>query len=105
MRDDDASSATELMNRTYRFQRHFYDFTRKYYILGRDRLIEQLNAGPADRILEIGCATGRNLILTAPEILTSAIDAIESSRDASRAPAGDIRRVKAFIGAQRIPSS
>ena len=27
------------MDRIYRRQRHVYDFTRKYYLLGRDRLI------------------------------------------------------------------
>jgi len=35
--------AAELMNRTYRHQRHVYDFTRKYYLLGRDRVIASLD--------------------------------------------------------------
>ena len=34
------TASTALMNRIYRRQRHFYDFTRKYYLLGRDRLID-----------------------------------------------------------------
>ncbi|RUV53463.1 SAM-dependent methyltransferase, partial [Mesorhizobium sp. M5C.F.Ca.IN.020.14.1.1] len=29
----------ELMDGVYRWQRHIYDLTRKYYLLGRDRLI------------------------------------------------------------------
>jgi S-adenosylmethionine-diacylgycerolhomoserine-N-methlytransferase len=53
------------MNEIYRHQRHIYDFTRKYYLLGRDQLIDRLNPGAADRVLEIGCGTGRNLILAA----------------------------------------
>ena len=31
--------ATRRMNRMYRRQRHIYDGTRRYYLLGRDRLI------------------------------------------------------------------
>jgi S-adenosylmethionine-diacylgycerolhomoserine-N-methlytransferase len=58
-------SSTELMNRTYRHQRHFYDFTRKYYLLGRDRLIAQLAPRQGDAVLEIGCGTGRNLTAAA----------------------------------------
>jgi S-adenosylmethionine-diacylgycerolhomoserine-N-methlytransferase len=79
-----------LMNRTYRHQRHVYDFTRKYYLLGRDHLIAELDARDGARVLEIGCGTGRNLIAAArkypgarlfgadvsTEMLTSAIGAI-----------------------------
>lgn len=54
-----------LMDRIYRRQRHIYDLTRKYYLLGRDELIERL-APPIDgRVLEIGCGTARNLIAAA----------------------------------------
>lgn len=52
----------ELMDGVYRWQRHIYDLTRKYYLLGRDRLINNLDAGDAT-ILEIGSGTGRNLVL------------------------------------------
>ena len=31
--------ATSRMNRMYRWQRHIYDGTRRYYLLGRDRMI------------------------------------------------------------------
>ncbi len=51
------------MDRMYRYQRHIYDLTRKYYLLGRDRMIEGLKAPPGARILEVGCGTGRNLVL------------------------------------------
>jgi S-adenosylmethionine-diacylgycerolhomoserine-N-methlytransferase len=53
------------MDRIYRRQRHFYDLTRKYYLLGRDELITGLDAGPGERVLEVGCGTGRNLIVAA----------------------------------------
>jgi len=57
-----ATSAAIAMDRMYRRQRYIYDVTRKFYLLGRDRLIERLDAGHGDAILEIGCGTGRNLI-------------------------------------------
>ncbi|NJC09045.1 class I SAM-dependent methyltransferase [Polymorphobacter fuscus] len=53
------------MDRIYRRQRHVYDLTRKYYLLGRDALIAGLDAGPGARVLEVGCGTGRNLIVAA----------------------------------------
>jgi len=59
------SSAFEKMDRMYRYQRYFYDFTRKYYLLGRDRLIKEMKISEGERVLEIGCGTGRNLIILA----------------------------------------
>jgi S-adenosylmethionine-diacylgycerolhomoserine-N-methlytransferase len=82
--------ATRRMNRMYRRQRHIYDGTRRYYLLGRDQLISGLRPGTNENVLEIGCGTGRNLVLAArlypqarffgidvsTEMLTSAISAI-----------------------------
>lgn len=55
-------SHAELMDSVYRRQRYIYDFTRKYYLFGRDRLIRELNPAPGARIVEVGCGTARNLI-------------------------------------------
>jgi S-adenosylmethionine-diacylgycerolhomoserine-N-methlytransferase len=82
--------ATPRMNRMYRRQRHIYDGTRRYYLLGRDQLIAGLNPAAGANVLEIGCGTGRNLVLAAQqhpqaqffgidvstEMLTSAISAV-----------------------------
>jgi len=82
--------ATSRMNRMYRRQRHIYDGTRRYYLLGRDRLITGLQPAPGANVLEIGCGTGRNLVLAAglypdarffgidvsTEMLTSAISSV-----------------------------
>lgn len=59
------NDAFENMDRMYRLQRYFYDFTRKYYLLGRDRLLSEMNVRPGETVLEVGCGTARNLIILA----------------------------------------
>ena len=56
------SDPAALMDRMYRRQRHIYDATRKFYLLGRDATIAALDAQPGESVLEIGCGTGRNLV-------------------------------------------
>lgn len=53
------------MDGIYRYQRYVYDATRKYYLLGRDRMLDDLQPPAGGTILEIGCGTGRNLVLAA----------------------------------------
>jgi len=60
-----AEAASAVMDRIYRRQRHIYDLTRKYYLPGRDHLIERLAPPPDARVLDVGCGTGRNLVLAA----------------------------------------
>lgn len=57
--------AARHMDGIYAGQRHIYDLTRKYYLLGRDRLIERLGVPPGGSVLELGCGTARNLIAVA----------------------------------------
>ena len=56
-------SHAELMDETYRYQRLIYDVTRRFFLLGRDHLINTLNPGRDAHILEIACGTGRNLAM------------------------------------------
>jgi len=56
-------SHASLMDGVYRRQRHIYDLTRKYYLLGRDRLLARLDVPAEGTVLEIGCGTGRNIVL------------------------------------------
>jgi S-adenosylmethionine-diacylgycerolhomoserine-N-methlytransferase len=50
------------MERIYRPQRLIYDATRRYYLIGRDRLLAGIQAQPGETVLEVGCGTGRNLV-------------------------------------------
>ncbi len=65
MRASHGSDAAAHMDGIYRYQRYIYDATRKYYLLGRDRMLDRLRPPPGGTILEVGCGTGRNLILAA----------------------------------------
>lgn len=55
-------SQQHAMDRMYRLQRHFYDATRKYYLLGRDTMLNRMQLRSGDRVLEMACGTARNLI-------------------------------------------
>jgi S-adenosylmethionine-diacylgycerolhomoserine-N-methlytransferase len=85
-------ATTEEMDRMYRWTRYVYDLTRKYYLLGRDRLLSDLNLVPGQRVLEIGCGTARNLIRLSrqnPAVLCYGLDA---SHEMLETAAGNIRR-------------
>ncbi len=59
------SEAFENMDKMYRRQRYFYDLTRKYYLLGRDKLIAEMCVETDENVLEVGCGTARNLKILA----------------------------------------
>jgi S-adenosylmethionine-diacylgycerolhomoserine-N-methlytransferase len=70
-------ATTEEMDKMYRWTRYVYDFSRKYYLLGRDRLLQEMELHPGDRVVEIGCGTARNLIRLArlrPDVRCFGID-------------------------------
>lgn len=84
-------AAAALMDRLYRRQRHFYDLTRKHYLLGRDRLIDGLAPSSGERVLEIGCGTARNLVAAAqawPEAQFFGIDISTEMLDTARRVVG-----------------
>ena len=55
-------SHAEHLDQNYKYQRHIYDLTREYYLLGRKRLIAGLAPPASGSVLEVGCGTALNLI-------------------------------------------
>jgi S-adenosylmethionine-diacylgycerolhomoserine-N-methlytransferase len=87
-----ATGSAALMDGIYRRQRHIYDATRKYYLLGRDRLIGEL-APPRDgTVLELGCGTARNLILAARRHPQARFHGIDISSEMLASAEAAIRR-------------
>lgn len=70
-----------LMDGMYRYQRHIYDLTRKYYLLGRDRTIRGLNVPAGGTLLEVGCGTGRNLALAHQHFPQAALYGLDISQE------------------------
>jgi S-adenosylmethionine-diacylgycerolhomoserine-N-methlytransferase len=86
---DDAAT---LMDRMYRHQCHVYDLTRKYYLAGRDEAVARLRPEPGDTVLEIGCGTGRNLIMAARAYPEAQFFGLDVSREMLGAAAASIAR-------------
>ena len=85
------ASAAEKMDDIYRRQRFIYDATRRYYLFGRDRLIEALDPPAKGAVLEIGCGTARNLIRAArlyPAASFYGLDISEEMLRSARASVG-----------------
>ncbi|WP_408587319.1 class I SAM-dependent methyltransferase [Novosphingobium sp.] len=70
-----------LMDAVYRRQKHIYDATRKYYLLGRDTLISALDAPVGTSVLEVGCGTGRNLALIGKRWPGAALHGLDISQE------------------------
>jgi len=73
--------AFEKMDKMYRRQRFFYDLTRKYYLLGRDKLLKKIDVRDGANILEIGCGTGRNLIVLAKKFPAAHFFGLDASSE------------------------
>lgn len=83
-----AADAARHMDEIYRLQRHIYDASRKYYLLGRDGLLDGLQPPPGGTVLEIGCGTGRNLICAArryPNAMFYGVDVSVAMLETARA--------------------
>jgi S-adenosylmethionine-diacylgycerolhomoserine-N-methlytransferase len=86
-----AAAAGDHMDAIYRGQRHIYDLTRKYYLLGRDGMIAALRPPPKGTVLEVGCGTGRNLIAAARVWPQARLHGFDISREMLRTAAASVR--------------
>lgn len=75
------SANASVMDGIYRYQRHIYDLTRAYYLLGRNDLIAALDPPQGSTVLELGCGTARNLILTAQRYPNAQLYGIDISAE------------------------
>jgi len=89
----------KFLNTYYGISRHFYDWTRKYYLLGRDRELRALLREEWTTLVEIGPGTGRNLQKLhhrRPHASYFGIEASDSMLDHARAKCSVARFVHGF---------
>ena len=80
------------MDGIYRFQRHIYDVTRRYFLLGRDQLLDGLNIPDGGTVLEMGCGTGRNLIGAARRYPSVKLYGLDISEEMLKSASSNIMR-------------
>jgi len=68
-----------FLDRYYGWAEPIYDFTRKPYLLGRDRAIREILQRPWSRLVEVGAGTGRNLALLQAARPTATFAGLEPS--------------------------
>jgi S-adenosylmethionine-diacylgycerolhomoserine-N-methlytransferase len=88
----DTAVVHRRMDDMYRLQRHIYDLSRCYYLLGRDHLIEELKLQPSETACEIGCGTGRNLALIARRYPEARLMGLDASTEMLRSARAKIAR-------------
>lgn len=76
---DAKSEHRAFLNKYYGISRHFYDLTRKYYLFGRDRVLEDLLAEDWTSLIDVGVGTGRNLRLLRERRPTAKYGGIDAS--------------------------
>ena len=82
----------ELMDRIYASTRHVYDLSRKYYLLGRDAMIEGIDAQPGQVVCEVGCGTARNLVKASKRYLNAKFCGLDASKLMLETAQGNLRR-------------
>ena len=89
---EETVSHAAAMDGVYRFQRHIYDLTRRYYLLGRDELLDRLNVPENGSVLEIGCGTGRNLLGAGRRAPTAQLYGLDISEEMLKTASASILR-------------
>ena len=82
------------MDKMYRWTRYVYDASRKYYLLGRDYLIDNLGAKDGETICEVGCGTARNLIKIYRKYPKTRLFGIDASDEMLKTASDNLKRDK-----------
>ena len=93
--DIESEGHAKSMDRIYRSQRHIYDVTRAYYLLGRDGLLDDLALKAGETVLEIGCGTGRNLVGAAKRYPQARLYGLDISREMLQSAGSAMQRASA----------
>ncbi len=93
------------MDQMYRWTRHIYDVTRKYYLLGRDHLIDQLDAKDGEIICEVGCGTARNLVKIAKRYPGARLYGLDASDEMLKTARLNIKEAPAIVLKQGFSQS
>jgi S-adenosylmethionine-diacylgycerolhomoserine-N-methlytransferase len=88
------SEQAAKMDAIYGLQRHFYNLTRKPYLLGRDTLIRELAIPPDGSVLEIACGTARNLLCIAKNYPTARCFGVDISGAMLQTAGASIERAR-----------
>lgn len=88
----DTDEQAVAMDRMYRLTRHVYDVTRRYYLLGRDRLLAKVATAPGTATLEVGCGTARNLVKLARRPEPGHLYGLDASHEMLETAAASIAR-------------
>ncbi|GIF47321.1 S-adenosylmethionine-diacylgycerolhomoserine-N-methyltransferase [Asanoa ferruginea] len=86
MTPDAQAAHRAFLDRYYRLTHHVYDATRKYFLFGRDGVLDRLLASDWTTLVEIGPGTGRNLARIHRRRPTATLGGLEAS-DVMRAHA------------------
>lgn len=87
-----ADQHKQRMDRMYKVQRHFYDVTRAWYLLGRNERIAALKPPTGGSVLEVGCGTGRNLVQLARRYPEATIYGVDISDEMLASAASTVER-------------
>ena len=75
--EQDLQAHRDFLNRYYKWTKPVYDVTRKYYLLGRDRVLRELGREDWTTLVEIGPGTGRNLLKLAASKPSALLGGVE----------------------------
>ncbi|MCB1755526.1 MAG: class I SAM-dependent methyltransferase [Gammaproteobacteria bacterium] len=93
---------SEKMDAQYLYQRHFYDFSRKYYLIGRDALLSEIELQVDEVLLEIGCGTARNLCKLAYQYPYNRLYGVDASAAMLDVARKNLHRRKRYTGNVQI---